>query len=152
MGRRSRSSLRHEGYSGATRLLLALRTPEGRAAVLGKALDDSVAARGLAFFAFAVVDLERVLEIAELARGLAMVAQRRAAGLDRLVQHRVNRGDQPFGVIGRLALFGGQRRGRSARRQMSAKQRLADIDIAEPGDHALVEQRRLQAGLPVGAR
>ena len=34
---------------------------------------------------------------------------------------------------------------------MRAKQRLADIDIAEPRDHALVQQRRLQAGLLVGA-
>src|ERR1700680_485258 len=141
MWRRLRS--RHARYSGTTRLLLALRTPEGRAAVLGKALDDSVAARGLAFFAFAVVDLERVLEIAELARGLAMVAQRRAAGLDRWFNPGVNRGTQPFGVIGRLATgnafalsgFGGQGRGQSPRRQMRAKQRLADIDIAEPGDH-----------------
>ena len=36
------------------------------------------------------------------------------------------------------------RRGRALRRQMRAVQRLADIDIAEPGDDALVEQRRLQ--------
>ena len=34
---------------------------------------------------------------------------------------------------------------------MRAKQRLADIDVAEARDHALVEQRRLQAGLLVGA-
>ena len=56
--------------------LLALRAPEGRAPVLGEAPDDAAAARGLAFLAFAVVDLERMLEIAELARGLAMIAQR----------------------------------------------------------------------------
>ena len=84
-------------------LLLALRTPEGRAAVLGESLDDAVAASGLAFLAFAVIDLKRVLEIAELARCLAMIAQRRAAGLDRLIQHRVNRRNQPLGVIGRFA-------------------------------------------------
>ena len=34
---------------------------------------------------------------------------------------------------------------------MCAEQRLADIDIAEPRDHALIQQRRLQAGLLVGA-
>ena len=41
--------------------------------------------------ALAVVDLERVLEIAERAVGLAMVAQRRAAGLDRRLQHLADR-------------------------------------------------------------
>src|SRR6266496_5327606 len=71
------------------RLLLALRAPEGRAAVLVEAAHDTAAARCLALFAFAVVDPKRMLEIAELARSLAMVAQRRAAGLDRLIQHRV---------------------------------------------------------------
>ena len=34
---------------------------------------------------------------------------------------------------------------------MRAKQRLADIDVAEARDHPLIEQRRLQAGLLVGA-
>src|SRR5665213_68427 len=51
-------------------LFLALRAPEGRAPVLGESLDDAAAAGGLAFLAFAVVDLERMLEIAEFARGL----------------------------------------------------------------------------------
>src|ERR1700759_225556 len=111
-----------------TRSLLALRTPEGRSAVLGEALHHAAAA---AFLAFAVVDQKRVLEIAELARGLAMVAQRRAAGLDRLVQHRVNGVDQPFCVIGRRALAVGQSRGLAFGRQMRAIQRLADIDVAK---------------------
>src|SRR5690348_14819002 len=74
-----------------TRSRLALRTPEGRAAVLGEAFDHAAAA---AFLTLAIVDQEVVLEIAELARGLAMVAQRRAARLDRLVQHGVNRLNQ----------------------------------------------------------
>jgi len=60
-----------------------------------------------------------VLEIAEFPGGLTMIPQRRAAGLDRLIEHRVNGGDQTFRMIGRfapgnaLALsgFGGQRRG-----------------------------------------
>src|SRR5437763_16616440 len=34
---------------------------------------------------------------------------------------------------------------------MRAVQRLADIDVAEPRNHALVQQRRLQAGLLAGA-
>ena len=44
-----------------------------------------------------------MLEIAEFAGGLAMVAQRRATGFDRLIQHRVNCIDQAFGMIGRFA-------------------------------------------------
>src|ERR1700730_178775 len=91
--------------------LLAFRTPECRAPVLGEPPHDSNAACGLAFLAFAVVYPERVLEIAEFARGLAMVAQRRAAGLDGLVQHRVDRRDQLLGVVGGFSFPGCQRRG-----------------------------------------
>src|SRR4051812_13153889 len=136
---------------------LALRAPERRAPVLRKPPHDAAAAGAFAFLALAIVDLERVLEIAELAGGLAVIAQRRAAGLDRLVQHSVNCLDQPFCMIGRFAAGGTlgllrrQRRRKPPRRQMRPEQRLADIDIAEPGDDALVEQRSLQAGLPVGA-
>ena len=82
-----------------------------------------------------------------------------AAGLDRLIEHGVDRRHQPLGVIGRLnpgnalALsgFGGECRGQPSRRKMGAKQRLADIDVAEACDHPLVEQPRLQAGLLSGA-
>src|SRR5689334_6498882 len=131
--------------------LLALRAPERRTAVLVEAADGAAAARRPAFFALAVVDLERVLEVAKLARGLAMVAQRRAAGLDRLVQHRVDLFHQPPRVIGSLALLGRERCGQTPRRQMRAIERLADIDVAKSRHHALIEQRRLQAGLLVVA-
>src|ERR1043165_3438277 len=107
----------------STRSLLALRAPEGRAAVLGEALDHAPAT---AFLAFAVVDQEVVLEIAELAIGLAVIAQRRTAGLDPLVQPRMDGLDQTPGVIGRSALAVGQSRGLPLRRQMRAIQRLAD--------------------------
>ena len=74
-----------------------------------------------------------------------VVAQGRAAGRDRFVEHRLDRRDQ----LGALA---------SARRSFAsvaaerfgenrAKQRLADIDIAEAGNHALIEQRRLERRL-----
>src|SRR5665213_3929856 len=132
-------------------LFLAFRTPESRTAVLVESPDDAAATDGLAFLAFAVVDLERMLEITEFAGGLAMIPQRRAAGLDRLAQHRVNGGDEALGMVRGFTLPCGQRRGQPPRRQMRAEQRLADVDIAEAGDHALVEQRRLQAGLLVGA-
>src|SRR5664279_3163998 len=86
------SSMRHAIRSGSPahasfvwtgrELLLAFRAPERRAPVLGEALDDAAAAGGLALLALAIVDLKGMLEIAELAGGLAMVAQRRLqAGL-----------------------------------------------------------------------
>src|SRR6266436_3180978 len=56
------------------KLLLALRAPERRPSVLGEAPDDAAAERS-ARLAFAVVDLKRMLEIAELTRGLAMIPQ-----------------------------------------------------------------------------
>src|SRR3979490_1002151 len=97
------SSVRHAIRSGAPahttfvcprrELFLAFRAPERRAPVLGEALDDAATSRGLAFLALAVVDLKRMLEITQFARGLAMVAQRRAAGLDRLIQDRMDRRD-----------------------------------------------------------
>src|SRR5216684_2457386 len=57
----------HPGMTGPVYSLLALRTPERRAAVLGKPLDDAAAAVSLAFLALAVINLKRMLEIAELA-------------------------------------------------------------------------------------
>src|ERR1700736_729089 len=148
----ARRAALHPGHvsrsqSQAEYSLLALRAPERRAAVLGKAPHDAATPGGLTFLAFAIINLKRMLEIAEFAGGLAMVAQRRAAGLDRLIQHRVNGIDQAFGVIGRFSFFCRQGRGQSSRRQQRTKQRLADIDVAEARDHALIEQRRLQTGL-----
>ena len=87
-----------------------------------------------------------MLEIAEFASGLAVVAKRRAAGLDRLVKHVVNRLYQTSGVIGGLALFCRKRCRQPSRRQMRAKQRLADIDVAEACDYALVKQWELRRG------
>src|SRR5689334_25396286 len=92
-------------------LLLALRAPEGRAAVLVEAADGAAAALGLALLALAIVDLEGVLEVAQFAGGLAMVAQRRTAGIDCLVQHRVDFFHQPSRMISSIALFGRKRRG-----------------------------------------
>src|SRR6266852_1964645 len=111
-----------EAHSGVTSQisLLTLRAPEGRASILGEAPDNAAAAGSLAFLTFAVVDLKRVLEIAEFARGLAMIAQRRAAGLDGLIEHRMDRRDQAPGVIGRFTFFGGQCCRQSSRRQMRA--------------------------------
>ena len=105
------------------------------------------------FVARAVVDAERVLEIAEIAVGLAMIAQRRAAGLIASFSTAL------------MASTSALARARSARRtavamveamalgrQMRAMQRLAHIDVAEPRDDLLVRQRGLQARLLAARR
>ncbi len=75
-----------------------------------------------------------MLEIAEGPVRARIVAQGRAAGFDRLPQHLAHRLGQPLQAHrGDPARRGG---GRDAR----AVQGLADIDVAEPGDDALVEQ------------
>src|SRR5262245_60621581 len=77
---------------------LAHRTIEGRAAGLDDAPDGAGAARRRARLALMVIDPEAVLESAERAVGLAVVAQRRAAGLDRLGQNLADRGDEALGA------------------------------------------------------
>ncbi len=66
----------NQAHFEAASLFLALRAPKGRAAVLDEALDDAVAAFAAARLAFSVIDLKRMLEIAEFAGRLAMIAQR----------------------------------------------------------------------------
>src|SRR5690606_15251942 len=66
---------------------LAGRAIEGGAAGLDDARHRAAAASPRARMPLAVVDAERMLEIAERAVGADMVAQRRAAGFDRLRDH-----------------------------------------------------------------
>ena len=51
-----------------------------------------------------------------------------------------------FGHFRRLAGFRGERACEPHRRDAGAEQRLAGIDIADPGDQPLIEQRRLDRG------
>ena len=92
-----------------------------------------------------------MLEVTEFAGGLTMIAKRRTSRLDRLIEHVVNGSDQSFGAFRRRARFRGERCGETARRKPREKQRLAHLDVAEPRDHALIEQRGLQASLLVTA-
>src|SRR5438445_75975 len=78
----------------------------------------------LARFAFLAVHRPAMLEIAEFAVRLDIIAQRRAAGLDRLGQHLADGGRQSFGPDPDDAA------GEAARRYPGPVQRLADIDIA----------------------
>src|SRR5262249_30207511 len=87
--------------------LLAHRAKERRAAALPDALDGAVAAARDARLALAVVDPEIVLEQPDLAVGAAMIAERRAAGLDRILEHRLDRVDQPLrALVGRAGSIG----------------------------------------------
>src|SRR5207253_7891609 len=84
---------------GARSSLLAGRAKEGRASGLDDALDPAFAAGGRAGLSLAVVDAEIVLKQAEFAVGALVVAQRRAAGLDRLRQHGLDPFDEPHRAL-----------------------------------------------------
>src|ERR1017187_7132207 len=115
-------------FSRWARLFLAWRTIERRAAGLHDAFDLALAARTRR--ALAVIDLETVLEIAERAVGTAVVAQRGAAGLNRVLEHRLDGIDQRAGTCGRLSVAVGDGGGEPLGREPRAVQRLADIDVA----------------------
>src|SRR4029079_10217201 len=73
--------------SHAGPLFLANRTEERRTSGLHDTLDRTRTFRRRALLAFAIIDAKMVLEIAELAVGLAMIAQRRSALLEGVVEH-----------------------------------------------------------------
>src|SRR5229473_2216484 len=129
---------------GCLSLALALGAEEGRAAGLDDAPDALGAGAAGAGLALPAIDRPAVLEIAELAIGLDIIAQRRPAGLDRLAENLADRGGEPGGTRP------GHRCGEPARRQTGTKESFADIDVAEPGDDPLVEQRRLDRGQSAG--
>src|SRR2546427_6504662 len=90
-------------------LALADRAKKRRSAALHHAPDGAFAARRRAAFAGAVVDAEIVLEIAELAVGAAMIAQRGAAGCDRVREHGLDGVDQPLRALVRRPGLGRDR-------------------------------------------
>src|SRR5512140_1789042 len=104
------------------RLFLARRTIERRAPVLHDAFDLALAAGARP--PFAVIDPEIVLEVAERAVGAAVVAQRRAAGLDGVVERRLDGVDQRARTIVRFSIAVGDGRGLPLWRQPRAEQRL----------------------------
>ena len=108
-------------------------------------LDAALAGAALAGLALAAIDRQTVLEIAERAVRASVVAQRRAARLDRLFEHLAN-------VFTSCPACAGRPSAPAARAIAGAEQRLADIDVAKPGDDALVEQRRLYRLPPPGER
>src|SRR4051812_41798188 len=115
---------------------LALGAEVGRAA----ADDDPhhlAVARG-AGLALAGVDQEALLHRSPLAAAVAVVVDRGAAGVD----PRLERGDDP--VAQRLPVLGLHRAGGRERVQAGPVERLVGVDVADPGDLRLVEQKRLQ--------
>src|SRR4051812_4888030 len=138
---RGRPATRHSASS-----LLADRTIEGGATRLDKAGHRAGAARIGAGLALPVVDPEPVLEIAQRAIHLSVVAQGRASGLHGFIENVADDGGQLRRLAGRLARGGREGAGMGLRVQTGAKQRLAYIDVAEPGDEPLIEERRLQRG------
>src|SRR4051812_38915066 len=123
---RTRSAAASTG-GAATRQLeaLAARAEKGRTARIVPAPNRGAA---MARLALAAVDPPLLREIAELARGAGIVAQGRAASLDRRRQHRPNRLHQPL-ESRPCDAPGGARRGDAGH-----VQRLADVDVAKPGD------------------
>src|SRR6185312_429926 len=76
-----------------------------------------------------------------------VIAQRRAAGLDRIVEHRLDAVDQPLGAFVRRAGLARDGRCKALGREQRAMQRLADVNVTEPGYHALIRERRLETRL-----
>lgn len=127
-------------------LALPFRAEESRASGLHDAAHTTAAVAAGAWLTLAVVDRELVLEIAELAIGLNIVTQGRPTGDDRLAENRADAGDEP------LYPPVADRPGEASWRDRRAEQRLAYVNIAEPGDDALVEQRRFDRGHLAGER
>src|SRR5690606_21252397 len=94
----------------------------------------------------AIVNAEMMLKIAKRAVGLRIVAQRGAAGGDRLLKRLADRRGEPLRRRPRAGM--GQRAGGPQRREAGAMQRFANINIAEAGDERLVEQRSFQRRSP----
>ncbi len=91
---------------------------------------------------------ELILEGPLYAVGVPEVVDRRALGLDPGAQRR------DHGVAQRLALARGEALGGAQRMDAGSKQRLVGVDVADPGDLALIEQQGLDrraaaAGQPV---
>src|SRR5918993_5372462 len=116
-------------------LVLARWAEEGRT----PALDDAryLATAGRAWLAVPVIDIELLREIAELAIGRGKILQGRAASADRVFQHLGDRRGE------RVQPDPTDPSCRLARIDPATEQGLADVDVAKPGDHALVEQQQL---------
>src|SRR5919108_6543622 len=113
--------------SPSSGLALTDRAEERRSAGLHHPPDRAIAARRRAGFPGAIIDAEIVLEVTELAIGAAVVAQRRAAGRDRLREHGLDGIDQSMRALVRHTGLARDRRRAPLGREPCAVKRLADI-------------------------
>ena len=88
-----------------------------------------------------------MLEQPELAVGPAVIAQRGAAGLDRVLEHGLDGIDEFFRAFGRRARLDRDRGRPPPGRKPRPVQRLADINVAETGDDLLIQERGLERRL-----
>lgn len=121
-------------------LALTIRT-EMRASAADGGLLDRPAADG-ARLARAVVDKEVLLMVAGFARAVAVIAEGRAAVCNAFAQ------DLPDGFCQAPALLRAQAARRAARVNPREEQGFVGVDVAEPGDAALIEQEGLDGLLP----
>ena len=96
--------------------------------------------------AFPLIGVEAILEIAPRTVGPDVVPEARSAGGNRVAENRPNRGRERR-KPGVGAAISHQAAGPPARRKARPKESLADIDVAEAGDAALVEQGGLERRL-----
>src|SRR5215469_1674809 len=122
---------------------LPLGTVKCRTPRLHDPFDARAAIAARAQFAFAIVDGEVALEIAELARGVDIITQARPADGDGMVEYALNGLGQTRGA------FALHRARQPPGRQASPVKALAGIDIADADDDTLIEQRRFDRRLLV---
>src|SRR5690625_5101375 len=127
---------------GAT-LALAARAVKGRAPGLRHPLHDAAAGWARAWRPFLAIDTEFVLEIAEIAICMPVIAKGRAASRNCVGQSRADlcgqRLDSLFGDPARLP----------CRVNARPVQGFADIDIAQPRHDPLIQKGRLDGGFPI---
>ena len=124
-----------EEYLSALAVWAEMRT----SAADGDLLDRPAA--GGARLALAVVNKEVLLMVTGFARTVAVVAEGRAAVFEPIAQ------DLPDGFCQAPALLRAQAARRAARVNPREEQGFVGVDVAEPGDAALIEQEGLD-GLP----
>lgn len=123
---------------------LAAGAEERGSARLNDPADRSTTALRPAGLPDPVVDPERVLEGAGPAIRVGIVSQGRSTGRHRLPQHFADHPGQALGLECRRAVRFREAAGRRLRVEPGPVQGLADVDVAQARDEALVEEGRLQ--------
>src|SRR5882724_10658154 len=123
---------------------LTTGTVESGSTALGQSADAArggkIAITARAGLALMLVDRPAMLEIAQLAVGLHIIPERGPAGRDRFAENRFDGVDQ---LVRASAL---DRAGLALGREAGVEQRLGGIDVADPGDYALIEDRGFDRG------